>query len=449
MKSSKEININGKPLDEMLADHKIWIETNCKEGHKAQLKGVDLRNIDLVGIDLRGANLEGVDLQKVDLTRTKLSKANLNRSNLCEVDLRRAVLCGAHFRGAILVESILRKADLYQVDFYNAELASADLSGANLTSANLCKANLYKAKLLKSNLSRAVLTEADLRMANLCGANLNEAILNNADLTESNLSDADLANAKFTGTIFNRVVTFEWKIEGIKCDFIFLNSDKNERYPKERDFECSEFEALYKSVPTFEFIFEKGMTWRDAIVMDYVSTNLQHEFPGLKLVTLDSKGRDPKAIFEIFSKEMAGKAEKTIRKDFETLISRLETEKALLLDLVEKRLLQPNCTNIYQAPVSQVNQNTIFVGQLASHIDNIYKIIESEPEASFKENDKKTIQAHLKQIRKYIEEGAFKEAGKQMMDWGIDKLGEAIPKVAPIIGQLMRGFLSNGTGPVF
>ena len=47
-------------LDEILANHKKWLEGNG--GERADLRGADLRRANLKGADLRGADLSGADL---------------------------------------------------------------------------------------------------------------------------------------------------------------------------------------------------------------------------------------------------------------------------------------------------------------------------------------------------------------------------------------------------
>ena len=79
-------------LRKILNEHKRWIETNQREGSRANLQGANLQRADLREANLQGANLQG---------------ANLRRANLRGASLRRADLRGASLRGASL-----READL-------------------------------------------------------------------------------------------------------------------------------------------------------------------------------------------------------------------------------------------------------------------------------------------------------------------------------------------------
>lgn len=110
MRKPNKIIINGKPLDEILANHAEWHKSEGTKGQIAQLWGADLRkahlcDANLSHADLRGANLLladlykadlcGADLSGADLRETNLLKANLSGANLRLANLRRAKLGGA------------------------------------------------------------------------------------------------------------------------------------------------------------------------------------------------------------------------------------------------------------------------------------------------------------------------------------------------------------------
>ncbi len=221
----------------------------------------------------------------------------------------------------------LRQADLSKIHLYKANLSYADLRQTDLSKTVLAEADLQQANLRDANLSRADLTKADLGWANLSHANLTHANLQDADFIKANLSYADLtgalvwdadfrytnlANARFTGTIISGIATFRWSIENIQCDYVYLNI--GERYPKNRNFERGEFEGLFRSMPTIEYIFENGMKWIDAVVMNWITEELKIENPelDLRLINIDGKGIYPRAIFEIVSETMKEKAEEKI-----------------------------------------------------------------------------------------------------------------------------------------
>ncbi len=89
-------------LDEILQAHKKWLESDGKEGLRANLCGANLCDADLCGADLRGANLRDADLCDADLCDADLRHANLRGANLRDADLRDADLRDADMDYAVL-----------------------------------------------------------------------------------------------------------------------------------------------------------------------------------------------------------------------------------------------------------------------------------------------------------------------------------------------------------
>ena len=136
--------ITATELKSILANHKLWIDTNGKQGNFANLRGAYLS-----GADLAGANLYHADLEGADLTGAYLRDAYLTRADLTHADLT-----GAYLRGANLTRADLRGADLR-----GADLRGADLTGANLLDAILTDAKIDGANLTGADLTNTVLDE--------------------------------------------------------------------------------------------------------------------------------------------------------------------------------------------------------------------------------------------------------------------------------------------------
>lgn len=102
----------------IIENHKHWFNEDCDgwEEMKADLRGVNLNEVNLYGADLRGVNLY------------------------------RASLYGADLRGANLYGADLRRANLYVANLYGADLRYSDLRGVNISEANLSEVNFYGAK---------------------------------------------------------------------------------------------------------------------------------------------------------------------------------------------------------------------------------------------------------------------------------------------------------------
>lgn len=54
--------MNREELDEVLRLHKLWLDTDRKEGVRADLYGANLNRASLIEANLEGANLEGANL---------------------------------------------------------------------------------------------------------------------------------------------------------------------------------------------------------------------------------------------------------------------------------------------------------------------------------------------------------------------------------------------------
>src|ERR1700737_4279376 len=102
-------------IERMLAEHRLYLETEYHEGHRANFSSVDLAGRDFSGLNLRGIKMD------------------------------RALLSGADFTGAHLQSANLIGAILQDACFDGADLSRAGLSGANLVSASLENACLVKA----------------------------------------------------------------------------------------------------------------------------------------------------------------------------------------------------------------------------------------------------------------------------------------------------------------
>ena len=102
-------------LDEILQQHKRWLNSNEKSG-----PGADLWFADLHGANLRGADLSNASLLGADLSGAHLDEANLSGADLRGVSLIEASLIGANLRDADLNGTDLRGADLVGAQLYRA-----------------------------------------------------------------------------------------------------------------------------------------------------------------------------------------------------------------------------------------------------------------------------------------------------------------------------------------
>jgi len=108
-------------LQKILEAHRKWVESEEKDGKRA----------DLAGANLERASLYRANLERASLYRANLERASLYRANLQGAYLRRANLQGAYLRGANLQGAFLRRANLQ-----GAFLRRANLQGAFLADAD-------------------------------------------------------------------------------------------------------------------------------------------------------------------------------------------------------------------------------------------------------------------------------------------------------------------------
>ena len=101
-------------LKAILKDHKLWIQSDGKQGKRASLQGANLAGVNLTEADLTEANLRGADLQN----------ANLQNANLRGANLRGAYLYGANLRGADLQDANLQDADFSDANLRDAKFTT-------------------------------------------------------------------------------------------------------------------------------------------------------------------------------------------------------------------------------------------------------------------------------------------------------------------------------------
>lgn len=118
MQSTKFKSPRGLDLQQIIENHQEWLTSEGRQGEKADLYGMNLRNV----------NLSGANLCKAHLSEADLSGANLSGANLRETDLSGADLSGADLRGAFL-----READLNRTILTGAILSMADLNVAKIS----------------------------------------------------------------------------------------------------------------------------------------------------------------------------------------------------------------------------------------------------------------------------------------------------------------------------
>lgn len=306
---------NEKQYDILQQGVNVWNQWRKQHPNKR----INLSGVNLAGINLRTDRLSGVNLQGADLTKADLRQASL----------KGAILQGANLHGSLLQGTTLRRTNLRK----------ANLEGAFLEGANLQGANLKEALLQGANLERANLKNVDLRKMNLRGMNFRKATLINVNLEEANLIQADLSEAIITGACLYGTAKDDWIINGIICEYVYWDSDRRERTPKDRDFRPGEFEELYKSLPTFEYYFEQGFTLIEIALMDRIVQAINECQPDieLKLKNFETTGT-PHATFTVIHQDHVEAVQQQLIAQYEERIHILEGQKEVLMELFSKTM---------------------------------------------------------------------------------------------------------------
>src|SRR6476659_5998901 len=64
-------------IERLLAEHRLYLETEYHEGHRANFASADLTGRDFSGLNLRGVKMDRAVLRGADFTGAHLRSANL------------------------------------------------------------------------------------------------------------------------------------------------------------------------------------------------------------------------------------------------------------------------------------------------------------------------------------------------------------------------------------
>ncbi|OUL30487.1 hypothetical protein BV378_04020 [Nostoc sp. RF31YmG] len=181
----------------------------------------------------------------------------------------------ANFTGAYLARTRFEEACCYQTnwrdcfiqsDFYDFPsifLDKNEVDVFNIAVTGEGKYGIFNNMDLRfTNLSSCNLSNASFVNANLHEADLQNADLSHSNLTHTTLSQANLRGANLTGAcIQSWLIDLETKFDDVKCDFIYLSSDRTpeSRRPLVGEFADGDFSAVYKTFgDTLDLLFHTG-----------------------------------------------------------------------------------------------------------------------------------------------------------------------------------------------
>jgi hypothetical protein len=118
-----------KITNKLIQDHKLWIDSDGKEGKCLTLKLVDLRKKDFSGLNLSNANFIECNLRDANFSNCDLRNSNFFYSDLFSVDFRNSDL-----RCVNLMMTEMCGVKLTGANLYDAELGGAKLSSSGIFS---------------------------------------------------------------------------------------------------------------------------------------------------------------------------------------------------------------------------------------------------------------------------------------------------------------------------
>jgi uncharacterized protein YjbI with pentapeptide repeats len=117
-------------IERMLAEHRLYLETEYHEGPRADFSSADMAGRDFPGLNLRGIKMDRALLSRADFTGAHLQSANLVGALAEQACFDRADLSRARLSGANLVSSSLEDACLAKAEMEFALMANVTLRGA-------------------------------------------------------------------------------------------------------------------------------------------------------------------------------------------------------------------------------------------------------------------------------------------------------------------------------
>jgi hypothetical protein len=374
-------------------------------------------------------------------------------------DLAKAYLVGTNLCRANLYGAKLSDADLSESKLLEVELSDADLTAENLSNSDLRKSKLIVAKAGMTNFKAANLGEAELFGTNFIGAKFNEANLSYANCTGASFLGADLTNAILHGVGLWGTARDNWEIRGILCTHIYDDATCILRIPKDRDFEEGEFENLYASLPSFEYIFENGMQPLDPVFMSQVAENIKTQNPEfeLEIDSISARGLKPSIKF-VVNHEHKESAEQAVIENYEKTIARLEGGKEELQKMLDKymgnntvKITGGNFTGTNIGPnlgtqtwnLTQIDNSTKLDEDTKSWLKSVAGKLQNanldEAEQTFAQTKLEAFQSEIEKDQK--DESKIQKTWKTLVALApdIQKLSTLPKSINEIIGPLLGG----------
>jgi hypothetical protein len=162
-----------------------------------------------------------------------------------------------------------------------------------------------------------------------------------ANLEFSVLSQTDFSGASLTGSKLYGTARTEWRIQDVKCRYVFWDQEGKERFPSDNDFDEGEFTTQYRDYKMFSYTFSEGITPLDLMLATHIVEEINKADMGfrIKIDSASLRGLNPTLNFIMESEddEKREEAQKLFKTIYEQKIALLEEKLKNSGHLLEER----------------------------------------------------------------------------------------------------------------
>jgi hypothetical protein len=177
------------------------------------------------------------------------------------------------------------------------------------------------------------------------------------------------------------------RIKDVTCRYIFWDFNGEIRTPKDRDLALGEFEQLYRSLPTIEYVFQNGMSPMDPLIMDRVVQAIRKQNPefDIKIDSISARGLAPSIKFTVLLEEYKKAALAQVRGLYEVKLRQVEAERDRYWAAITRALDTPREFKLIAAApgsIVAIDGSTINIVQHIHQAVELQKAIAEQPEHS-------------------------------------------------------------------
>lgn len=284
----------------------------CRQIDEADFSSARILN----GLDFSGSSFFHCSFHGAKLDRVNFSKCLMSR---CDLTSLHAVQCDFSYLN--LFPSHCDFSDFIGCCFQNASLGWSHFNHCILDVSSFLNADVSQSFFLRCLARRADFT--------------------NANLEFSVLSQTDFSGASLTGSRLYGTARAAWRLQDVKCRYVFWDQEGKERFPSDNDFEEGEFTTQYRDYKMFSYTFSEGITPLDLMLATHIVEEINKADMGfrIKIDNASLRGLNPTLNFIMESEddEKRETAWKLFKAEYECRIALLEQELQGSKDLLEER----------------------------------------------------------------------------------------------------------------